>query len=554
MRPRGPAALAAVVALAGASLVTIAATPADAQTQTVVFEDVECQAQVGSGTITQSQDIEVTISAPDSVAPNSSFTVTFPGGTSELPTRASGLAITAYRDILLTYQINGTTFTAGSIVNPGTAHLVRSNATEADIVQSATLPQPDRFGTGQPGPFSPGPGPGPATLTTPTITVDAVAPASGEVTLNALTLTTGVTLNGSINTTATCDIPTSTIITIPVSGGPTNTPPSVDAGADVEGDVGEAIAVDGTVTDAEDTPTTEWTIDSPDCSFADASAVDTTVTCTVAGVYTATLTADDGTNPPVSDTATVTVNEVVAGCTGLCASIGDAFVYEDGIASLAVTLSQPAPADMTIAATIGGGDATNGFGLPKGSAMDFKLKPTKTVTIRAGKYKGFVNVKTLPDALVEADETFNVTLSNPSAGDIGRAVGTATIHDATEIPAGQLLIGDSLIVRSSVGTKITAKVPVVLSEAAATDVSVTYSTSSSTLVGAKTGDYLPKISKTLLFKPGQVRKFVTVVILGSNSQSGPATIDFTFSDPSGAALDNGNTGTATVLPTPPTGG
>jgi hypothetical protein len=97
-----------------------------------------------------------------------------------------------------------------------------------------------------------------------------------------------------------------------------NDPPSIDAGAEVSGDEGSAIALDGTVSDPDsDTVTTAWTY-SPlsgvdagaTCSFADATAVDTTITCTDDGVYTATLTGDDGNNPPVSDSTTVTVANV----------------------------------------------------------------------------------------------------------------------------------------------------------------------------------------------------------------------------------------------------
>jgi hypothetical protein len=97
----------------------------------------------------------------------------------------------------------------------------------------------------------------------------------------------------------------------------TNDPPSVNAGGDVSGNEGSAIALDGTVSDPDgDTVTTAWTytVVSADagasCSFADATAVDTTITCTDDGTYTATLTGNDGNNPAVSDSTTVTVANV----------------------------------------------------------------------------------------------------------------------------------------------------------------------------------------------------------------------------------------------------
>ena len=41
-----------------------------------------------------------------------------------LPNSSNGLTITQYSNLSTTFQINGTTFTSGTIVNPGTATLV----------------------------------------------------------------------------------------------------------------------------------------------------------------------------------------------------------------------------------------------------------------------------------------------------------------------------------------------------------------------------------------------------------------------------------------------
>jgi hypothetical protein len=91
---------------------------------------------------------------------------------------------------------------------------------------------------------------------------------------------------------------------------PVCSPPTSDAGDDVAGSEGSAVALDGTITDELDAASAHWTIDGAACTFADASAADTTVTCTDDGVYTATLTADDGTYSPVQDTAMVTIANV----------------------------------------------------------------------------------------------------------------------------------------------------------------------------------------------------------------------------------------------------
>jgi hypothetical protein len=99
---------------------------------------------------------------------------------------------------------------------------------------------------------------------------------------------------------------------------PVNSSPSVDAGSSVGGNEGSVIALDGTVSDLDNDPlTTAWTytagadVDAgATCSFADPSAIDTLITCTDDGTYTATLTANDGVNASVFDTTTVTVANV----------------------------------------------------------------------------------------------------------------------------------------------------------------------------------------------------------------------------------------------------
>ena len=78
-------------------LVGIAATAAVAQTVTKTFPKVVCTATINGTTLNQSQDVTVSITAPDTVAPGQQFTVTFPGGTSSLPTVGSGCTSAASR-------------------------------------------------------------------------------------------------------------------------------------------------------------------------------------------------------------------------------------------------------------------------------------------------------------------------------------------------------------------------------------------------------------------------------------------------------------------------
>jgi hypothetical protein len=86
-----------------------------------------------------------------------------------------------------------------------------------------------------------------------------------------------------------------------------NIPPSVSAGPDVSGLPNTDIALHGTVTDPDSSPVITWSTQSPNCTFGNPGAADTTINCTTSGVVAATLTADDGVNAPVSSTAVVSV-------------------------------------------------------------------------------------------------------------------------------------------------------------------------------------------------------------------------------------------------------
>jgi PKD domain-containing protein/uncharacterized protein DUF4114 len=94
-----------------------------------------------------------------------------------------------------------------------------------------------------------------------------------------------------------------------------NHPPTSDAGDDVAGDEGSAIALDGSAggADVGETLTPTWSFlpgagvdGGASCSFADATDPTTTITCTDDGMYTATLTVGDGTYT-VTDDVIVTV-------------------------------------------------------------------------------------------------------------------------------------------------------------------------------------------------------------------------------------------------------
>jgi hypothetical protein len=128
-----------------------------------------------------------------------------------------------------------------------------------------------------------------------------------------------------------------------------NDPPVVSAGPDVATSEGSPVALNGTVTQADeagtDPVTTTWTVSAgAPCTFANPNAVDTTITCTDNGVFTVTLTANDGDNPPVSDSAMLNVANVAPTLTITSPAAGALFKIGTPV-SVAATFTDPGTSD-----------------------------------------------------------------------------------------------------------------------------------------------------------------------------------------------------------------
>lgn len=145
--------------------------------------------------------------------------------------------------------------------------------------------------------------------------------------------------------------------------------PVVAAGPDTAGGEGSAVALGGTVAD-DGAVVTTWSTSAAGCTIADPSAIATTITCDDDAVATVTLTADDGSNPAVSDDVTVTVGNVapaIASATyvggSLVVDFGDpgadthscSVAFGDGTAPVVV---EPASAPCTVPHTYGPGSHT----------------------------------------------------------------------------------------------------------------------------------------------------------------------------------------------------
>ncbi|WP_231250641.1 PKD domain-containing protein [Nocardioides furvisabuli] len=257
---------------------------------------------------------------------------------------------------------------------------------------------------------------------------------------NAVDTTVSCTSAGTWTLTLTADDGTNPPVSDTAVLTLTNPAPLVDAGADRSGANSTAISLDGTVTDTEPV-TTKWTATplsgvptGATCTFANPNAVDTTVSCTSAGTWTLTLTADDGTNPPVSDTATLTVTnpapDVDAGT--------DRTGVEGSPIALDATVGDTEPVTTTWKATAGANvDAGASCTFADPGAVDTTVRCTDdgTWTLELTGDDG-VNPK-VSDTLVltVTNAAPGVSITAPAAGTT-TPTGTAVSLSATTTDAG----------------------------------------------------------------------------------------------------------------------
>jgi uncharacterized repeat protein (TIGR01451 family) len=227
--------------------------------------------------------------------------------------------VTASADVSITKSDGVTNVVAGD----GATHTYTITVTNAGPSDAANVSVADTWPSG----FTRGTITAPQSVTcagSPGFTCSlGTVPAGGTVTIT-VNYTVPATTNASQTNTATVSSQTPD----PTAGNNTatdtdtvtfDTPPTANAGPDVSGNEGSAIALHGSVSDPDtgDIATAHWTYTAVSgvdagatCSFDNANAADTTITCTDDGTYKATLTATDKSGKTTTDDATVTVANV----------------------------------------------------------------------------------------------------------------------------------------------------------------------------------------------------------------------------------------------------
>ncbi|HCA86277.1 MAG TPA: hypothetical protein DEQ61_12725 [Streptomyces sp.] len=187
------------------------------------------------------------------------------------------------------------------------------------------------------------------------------------------------------------------------------------------------------------------------CSFADATALDTTVTCTDDGNYRLTLATDDGVNPPVTNATDLTVGNVAPSIGSLTTTLGPVAVGAP--VSLDAEYTDPGAND-THTASIdwadGSSTAPAATGGQVGDSHTYTAAGIYTVCLTVTDDDGASDEKCSPNYVVVYDPAAGFVTgggwtdvqagsypADPSASGPGRFGFVSKYHKGASTPSGQ---------------------------------------------------------------------------------------------------------------------
>lgn len=215
-------------------------------------------------------------------------------------------------------------------------------------------------------------------------------------------------------------------------------------------------------------------------------------------------------------------------------SVGDVAVLEGGgFAAFDVVLSAPAGEAVTVDFATADGSARAG--------QDYQAI-TGSLTFAAGETRKQVLVPLLDDRVIEANESFGLSLRNAAGATLGAGDGVAAI---TDDDSPRLVVSDARIVEGVAG-RVTMTFTVSLSEPSASRVSVGFTTADGTAVAG--ADYTAR-SGTIAFAAGETEKRVTVAILNDKLAETDETVILRLVDPVRAVIADG-AGVGTIEDSP----
>jgi hypothetical protein len=205
----------------------------------------------------------------------------------------------------------------------------------------------------------------------------------------------------------------------------------------------------------------------------------------------------------------------------------------DGTATITVTRTGGSSGAVTLDYATSNGTATAGSDYTATSG---------TLRFAAGETQKTFTIPILDDTLVEANETVNLTLTNPTGGAVlgGQTTASLTIvSDDAAQPGALQFSAASYSVNENGGT---ATITVTRTGGADVPVTVAYATSNGT---ATAGSDYTATSGTLTFGVGETQKAFTVPITNDTLVEGNETVNLTLSAPTGGAT-LGTQATATL--------
>jgi hypothetical protein len=218
-------------------------------------------------------------------------------------------------------------------------------------------------------------------------------------------------------------------------------------------------------------------------------------------------------------------------------SINDAKITEGNAGTknltFTITLSAASTAPVSIDYATVGGTATPG--------SDFTAA-AGTLTFSPGQTTKTINVVLAGDALAEPDETFLVSLTNPTGAMILDNEGAGTIqNDDTSLRVSDATVaeGDSGLAEATFNVSLPAAVDF--------EVRVNYNTAGAT--ASASNDFVTT-SGTLIFAPGQTSQTVTVLVLSDLRDEPDETFYLNLTSPTSALLADAQ-GVATITDNDP---
>ena len=189
--------------------------------------------------------------------------------------------------------------------------------------------------------------------------------------------------------------------------------------------------------------------------------------------------------------------------------------------------------------TVGYADAGSGTAT---SGTDYTALTAGMLTFAVGTTTQTIDVTVTGDALHEANETVEVTLSTPTNAALSAAAtGTGTVTDDDAMPT--VSINSPSVMEGTGVTGGTLRFTVTLSAASGRPVTVAYARTGGTATSGT--DYTALSAGTLTFTAGTTTQTIDVTVTGDAADEPDETVAVTLSGPTNATLDTG-TGTGTI--------